>query len=612
MKKIFFYCGIGLLPVFLIVVAELSLRLLGVGQDYSLVIQDQGNEEYFVVNPEMVSKYFPDPAFSGFGYENKWPREKSKNTFRIAALGGSTTAGFPYFYNGSFPAILKQTLQEKYPEVNIELANLGMSAISSTVVKDIARQTPAVQPDVVVIYMGHNEFYGVFGATWKPAFLNYNWIKSAIISLQESRLYQSIKNILRTSAGNNSDNAATVMEKMGKGRLFSADDPAREKVFRQFYGNLDKILQIFKHAGIPVILCSVTSNIMDQRPFRSPDDDRSRNDKSTPLDNFNIATDYWNESDPEMARKYFTLAHDGDAMPFRAPSGINAKIRQAAENNDVILVDIDAAFHAWSPEDIPGKNLFLEHVHPNLKGNTIIAKEIAGRIEEFSIFRRYSKAREFSADFDLPRIHVTRLDSVAAAIQIKLLIDNPPFTFARGLSLQNISAENEIEVTALKLLTGQLNYKSAHLKMAGYYQSSSMYAEALGECQALVEAFPYEPTMYRALISACIYAENDNLAITSLKILLRLAPDDPFGNKWSGIFALKLNQPSEAVTYLKRAKWLRDDDLIRYNLSGAYLSLNNKKEALLELDTLLARNPGYLKAAALYTRINQISHPNRP
>jgi len=43
------------------------------------------------------------------------------------------------------------------------VVNVGISAISSYMVLNFVNELVQYQPDLFVLYMGHNEFYGAFG-----------------------------------------------------------------------------------------------------------------------------------------------------------------------------------------------------------------------------------------------------------------------------------------------------------------------------------------------------------------------------------------------------------------------------------------------------------------
>ena len=89
--------------------------------------------------------------------------QKKNNAFRIFVLGESTAAGWPYVPNASFPRHIKRKLELLYPENTIEVINCGISAINTYTIRDIVPGIVEQQPDLILIYTGHNEYYGAFG-----------------------------------------------------------------------------------------------------------------------------------------------------------------------------------------------------------------------------------------------------------------------------------------------------------------------------------------------------------------------------------------------------------------------------------------------------------------
>ena len=78
-------------------------------------------------------------------------------TFRIFCLGGSTATGYPYWYNASFSFFLKTRLKIIFPDKNIEVINLSMTAVNSFTVLDMVKELPEYEPDLILVYDGHNE-----------------------------------------------------------------------------------------------------------------------------------------------------------------------------------------------------------------------------------------------------------------------------------------------------------------------------------------------------------------------------------------------------------------------------------------------------------------------
>ena len=68
----------------------------------------------------------------------------------------------------NIPGIVRKQLRHLAPDREIEVVNFGASAINSNVIADLAPEMVAYAPDVVLVYMGHNEFYGPdgVGAIW--------------------------------------------------------------------------------------------------------------------------------------------------------------------------------------------------------------------------------------------------------------------------------------------------------------------------------------------------------------------------------------------------------------------------------------------------------------
>src|SRR5580704_9636731 len=151
------------LAFLLLVVFELSLRLFHYGYDTSLFIDAPGNKEYLVFNPDASKKYFTDQLNATTGNREPFRKIKEAGTLRIFVLGESTTIGYPYFHNGSFHRWLQYRLLRSFPDKKIEIINLSLTAVNSYTVLGFAREAVHYEPDAVLLYTGHNEYYGALG-----------------------------------------------------------------------------------------------------------------------------------------------------------------------------------------------------------------------------------------------------------------------------------------------------------------------------------------------------------------------------------------------------------------------------------------------------------------
>ena len=121
---------------------------------------------------------------------------KEKQTFKIFVLGGSTAAGYPYFFNGTFPMILKKQLEQAFPARHIEMINLGMTAMNTFAVLDVMRDVMSYEPDAILIYAGHNEFYGAFGAASTESLGRYRPLILLYLQLNRFKLFHLMRNMV--------------------------------------------------------------------------------------------------------------------------------------------------------------------------------------------------------------------------------------------------------------------------------------------------------------------------------------------------------------------------------------------------------------------------------
>ena len=122
------------------------------------------DEKYLRINRHVAQRYFPKGHFIPRPTSDRFLKEKPRGSYRIFALGGSTLAGWPYPNNVMFTRLLQRRLADTFPDKQIELINLGIAAINSYTLLDFMDEVLEEQPDAILIYAGHNEFYGALGA----------------------------------------------------------------------------------------------------------------------------------------------------------------------------------------------------------------------------------------------------------------------------------------------------------------------------------------------------------------------------------------------------------------------------------------------------------------
>src|ERR1700754_2901388 len=163
-KRIWLFRVIALLiPFLLLLVLEVALRFFHYGYNPSLFIESPENPDYWVMNPEASKKYFTDQLNATTGNREPFRKVKGPDVFRVFVLGESTTIGYPYFHNGSFHRWLLYRLMADHPDKKIEMVNVSLTAVNSYTVLGFSKEVVRYEPDAVLIYTGHNEYYGALG-----------------------------------------------------------------------------------------------------------------------------------------------------------------------------------------------------------------------------------------------------------------------------------------------------------------------------------------------------------------------------------------------------------------------------------------------------------------
>ncbi len=183
-------------PFVLLILLEWSLRIANYGSDVSLFATEVINgKTYYFMNPDVKARYFSRVEFSPNTSPDFFQMPKPDTTFRIFCLGGSTTAGFPYGFVGSFSTFLRDRLRMLFPDKKIEVINFGMTATNSYTVLDIAQELVDYQPDLLIVYDGHNEFYGALGIASRESIIGSRWFTKLYLRLVHFRSFQFLRNI---------------------------------------------------------------------------------------------------------------------------------------------------------------------------------------------------------------------------------------------------------------------------------------------------------------------------------------------------------------------------------------------------------------------------------
>lgn len=415
LRSVAFATAAALLPFALLFTAEMVLRLTGIDEEAQRPFRPIGSDSsYLAFNPSYTSRYFtsfvPAVAF------NPFLRAKEPGSFRVIVLGGSSTAGFPYSFYYAFPARLMERLERYALGQRIEVINLGMTAVNSYTLWDLKDAVVEQQPDVVVIYAGHNEYYGAFGTGSSEYGLGtWMWPKRLLLSLKSFVLFRLMEGLIvgKPAADSNGQDSRTMMARVVRNARITMGGSVFNAGLRQFRSNIGEVLATFRDASIPVFIGTLASNLKDQPPL---------GDNPRAMEAYRRGTAQLASGDTSAAAISFSAARDWDEIRFRAPDTLNEIIRTLGTAYGATVIDIASYLAQHSPDKITGESLFDDHLHPNSTGYDLIAEAFFKAISRDSTLFRNELAESMS---NLPK--VDPIERAEAKLQMVRLKGGYPF-----------------------------------------------------------------------------------------------------------------------------------------------------------------------------------------
>jgi len=137
------------------------------------------------------------------------PYDKPAGTFRIVALGDSSTFGWGVDTEDVYPHLLEGILRRRHPGAAIEVVNLGVCGYSSQQgLTLLRREGLRFDPDLVTLSYGSND-YSMVPEPFDEAYArNMGWSGAARGVLNRSRAYQVYASYLLAGIGRGGGGAA--------------------------------------------------------------------------------------------------------------------------------------------------------------------------------------------------------------------------------------------------------------------------------------------------------------------------------------------------------------------------------------------------------------------
>ncbi|WP_333607710.1 SGNH/GDSL hydrolase family protein [Arsukibacterium sp.] len=511
------------LPLLILLLMEISLRQLFPVQPLPLFKPNPANPAYLVTEAQIVQRYFPAGA--------QVPRvelepsfvlaQKPEQGIRILVQGGSTAAGYPYGLGASIAGMLEQRLRRTFPERHIEVINTALSAVNSYTLLDFADEIIALQPDAVLIYAGHNEYLGLLGVGSNYIATSSPRLSRWLLALRQLRTVQLLEQgfyQLKTAAkpAEPADNSRTFMAKVARDKHIALHSATYKAGLTQFTFNMSQLLAHYQAAGIPVYISTIASNLADQAPFESAPLSTTQQQQLHQLTqlepaaaqdalasalaaeanasghamlHYQLAQWYRQQDQIAAAKNHFVQAREHDLLRFRAPLAINRLITSLADSFNAILVDSEAAFVAHSPHGLIGRELMLEHLHPNVQGYFLIADSFYLALYQQQAFGRWPKPVPPALAWQ--ERPLTPAEEEAGALRILQLTADYPFR-ASPVEVQFPKATDIAGQLASAYVQGQLDWLSMQQQMARYYHQQKDGDMLLKTLKIIADALPHD------------------------------------------------------------------------------------------------------------------------
>ena len=580
-----------------------------------------------------------------FNYQ-QFQAVKPQAGFRLFVLGGSTAAGFPWGADVAFTRALGQALQASWPERIVEAVNAAAMSYGSHRLRILSSELLRYEPDVLVIYGGHNEF--VERDFYRDMLEGPGKLDGLRRLLYRSRIYSLLTRSYEALSSKRGGDApepgeATTGELLGldvsREHAVDVDDSERAEVTALFEANIGAIVDAARARGVAVVLCTVPSNLRSWLPNQSVfGAEVGSEQRQVALNLLERATDRLEQGDVEdalvaleqarelapryagiryqlgqayaalgrweEARTEFVLARDTDSKPSRAPSSINDAIRRVAEEQGVTLVDVDRLFGELAEHGIPGFDLFEDYVHLKPHAHHRVAQELWQQFEP-------GDAAFFEQAVGAP-VEVGTSAGPEATVEAR----TPRMLFNLGVVLENQGLAEEAIEKYRACLRLDPSHPAARYNVARLLTRSGDAEQALAEYRSVLE---YEPGHYKSWIGigeAMRAQRRPGGAERALRQAIEIQPGS--AHAWSSLGAVLVdqNRQADAEQAFREASRLDPrnvDNRVNLGLTLLFQKKLDEAEAAFRasLELQPQHRPGSNGLAAVLTERGQLDEAER-
>ena len=377
-----------LAPLVFFAVLEGCLWLTGLFRPPSLLqkVHHEG-QTYYTANPAFARLFLqrsdvpsPPPLWVA--------ARKPEGVRRVILLGESAAAGFP-MTDHHLGRLIQARWNARFPGEPVEVINLSMVAVNSHALREFAREAMVLDPDMIVLYAGHNEVIGPFGPAAKfgppagsPALTRLS------LAVRRTHTGRAVESFLGLFAGKQTTQPWRGLDEF-RGVQVAHDDPALDTMLANTEANFRDIVRRAQKHDAKVLFVIPAINLADWPPVGSePPDDGGVDavlaaQDSGDFSGFRSATLVYEaaqkrqaEGDLVRAWPLYRRAADLDTQRFRTDTRLRELQQLIAADSDpaVAAIDADRWLHEMNPSFTTDREFFLEHVHLTFAGRAAVAE----------------------------------------------------------------------------------------------------------------------------------------------------------------------------------------------------------------------------------------------
>ena len=541
--------------------------------------------------------------------------------------------GTPYERSATIPGLVRVQLRHLSRTQNIEVVNLGAAAINSNVLADLLPAALQMEPDVILLYLGHNEFYGPdgIGAPWIekqiPGLISF---KYTLRGLAVSHL---LVRLLKATLPRAQSIDTNLMRQVSRGSFVRLEDEDAAWVIRRFAANMDRILSMIRGAHVPVIVSGVTSNMLFP-PFATspvPDsaviarclergdflraqrllDSARTSDTTNAFVNYTSGRLAMDQNRWSDASTFFEKLRDGDLLKFRAPSPICSVIEKSCRDRHITYLAMDSIFRALSFHGITNGALFTEHVHPNVRGYDVVARTFVSSMLGSGVFR--PDAGTAMLPFDRDSLRISWVDEALGDLSLINLSRHWPFNGFSPICEALPGGDSVSRDIVFKLYTRKIGWTDATSQFALHCTERGDLRNAVRAYGALVEEYPAVSLFRYRLGDVLRRAGASRPALAEYREAARLAPAEPEAYTEAGLLENNLGELTAAASDLRKALELsagpRNAQLratIFYGLAATAANSGDFNGADSLVHVALTISPNFKDAIALRRQIQTV------